>query len=132
LPLVRAAVELVRGKPVDAVAALDPAKPYELASYTVPTQRAEAWMKANRPELALAEYQKIIANPGVDPLSPLLPLAHLGAARAFSRQNKPAESLREYEQFFAQWKNADSEIPLLRAARDEYARLQRSPELAKK
>jgi len=132
LPLVRAAVEMGRGKPLDAVAALDPAKPYELASYTVPTQRAEAWMKADRPGLAQAEYQKIISNPGVDPLSPLLPLAHLGLARSYARQNKPAESRREYEQFLAQWKEGDSDIPLLRAARAEYTRIQQSPQTESK
>jgi len=132
LPLVRAAVNMGRGKPLDAVADLDTARPYELASYTVPTQRAEAWMKAKRPEMAQAEYQKIISNPGVDPLSPLLPLAHLGLARAYSRLSKTAESRQEYEQFFAQWKTGDSDIPLLRAARAEYARLPKSPQLASK
>ena len=89
-------------------------------------------MKAKRPEMAQAEYQKIISNPGVDPLSPLLPLAHLGLARAYSRLSKTAESRQEYEQFFAQWKTGDSDIPLLRAARAEYARLPKSPQLASK
>ncbi len=123
LPRVRASVAMARGKPLDAVAALEPARPYELASYAVPEERAEAWLKAARPEMAVAEFEKILANQGVDPLSPLYPMAHLGLARAYMRENKTAESRVEYERFFAAWKDADSDAPVLKQARAEYARL---------
>ncbi|HUA91515.1 MAG TPA: winged helix-turn-helix domain-containing protein [Terracidiphilus sp.] len=123
LPRVRATLAMAKGKPLDAVAALEPARPYEMASYTVPNQRAEAWLKAGHPEFAVSEYQKILTNQGVDPLSPLYPMAHLGIARAYSRQNKIAESRSEYEHFFALWKEADTDLPLLAQARAEYARL---------
>ncbi|MGB6744932.1 MAG: winged helix-turn-helix domain-containing protein [Terracidiphilus sp.] len=123
LPRVRASVAIAHAKPLEAIAALEPARPYELASYAVPDERAEAWLKAARPELALIEYQKILVNQGVDPLSTLYPLAHLGMARAYQRQNKVAESRAEYERFFAAWKDADGDAPVLKQARAEYARL---------
>jgi tetratricopeptide (TPR) repeat protein len=127
LPRVRARLAMAQGKPLDAVAALEPARPYELANYTVPNERAEAWLKAGRPELAIPEYRKILSNQGIDPLSPLYPMAHLGMARAYSHQNKFAEGRSEYELFFAQWKEADGDVPVLAQARAEYARLARTP-----
>jgi predicted Zn-dependent protease len=126
IPLVRAKLAMVYGKPLDAAAALEAARPYELASYAVPSVRAEAWLKARRPDFAVPEYQKILSNQGIEPLSPLYPMAHLGMARAYSRQNKIAESRAEYERFFAQWKEADSDVPLLSEARVEFARLGKS------
>jgi DNA-binding winged helix-turn-helix (wHTH) protein/tetratricopeptide (TPR) repeat protein len=123
LPLVRARLALARGNALDAIAALEPAVPFEMASYTVPSERAEAWMAANRPDMAVTEYHKILANPGVDTLSPLYPLAHLGTARGWSRQNKIPESRAEYERFFAAWKDADQDLPILKQARAEYAKL---------
>jgi eukaryotic-like serine/threonine-protein kinase len=132
LPRVRAKLAMVQGKPLDAVAALESARPYDLAGFTVPIERAEAWLKAGRPELAVPEYQKILANQGVDPLSPLYPMAHLGMARAYSRQNRIHESRNEYELFFAQWKEADRDLPVLTQARTEYARLAKSSTSASK
>ena len=123
LPRVRAGVAIAHGKPLDAVAALEPAQPYEMASYAVPEERAEAWLKALRPDMAAAEYEKILQNPGVDPLSPLYAMAHLGLARAYEHGNKIAESRVEYERFFTTWKDADSDLPVLKEARAEYARL---------
>ena len=67
--------------------------------------------------------QKILANPGIDPLSPLYPLAHLGLARAYAMENNQAASRREYEKFFDMWKNADADVPVLKQARAEYSRL---------
>ncbi|HTW78364.1 MAG TPA: winged helix-turn-helix domain-containing protein [Terracidiphilus sp.] len=123
LPLVRARLAMARGNPLEAVAALETAVPFEMASYTVPSERAEAWMAANRPDMALTEYHKILSNQGIDPLSPLYSLAHLGMARAWSRQNKTPESRAEYERFFAAWKDADPDLPVLKQAHTEYARL---------
>jgi DNA-binding winged helix-turn-helix (wHTH) protein/tetratricopeptide (TPR) repeat protein len=126
LPRIRASVAMAHSKPLDAVAALETARPYELASYAVPDERAEAWLKASRPEMAAAEYEKILANPGVDPLSPLYAIAHLGLARAYERENKLTESRTEYERFFVAWKDGDSNVPVLKAARTEYARLNKT------
>ncbi|MGD0734881.1 MAG: winged helix-turn-helix domain-containing protein [Terracidiphilus sp.] len=123
LPLVRAALALQRGKPLDAVAALEPAAPYELATYDVLAQRGEAYLVAKQAEMAANEFRKILANPGIDPLLIQYPLAHLGLARAYVLQNKTTDSRNEYKKFFALWKDADPDVPVLKQARLEYTRL---------
>ena len=124
LPRVRAALAMQRGKPLEAVAALEPASAYELADYNVLWERAAACLRARRPDLAVPELQKISANPGIDPVSILNPLAHLGLARAYSLEGEKAKSRREYENLFALWKDADSDLPVLQQARREYAQIQ--------
>lgn len=56
-------------------------------------------------------------------MHPRTVLAHLGLARAYAQQQKTAESRAEYERFLFLWKNADANLPILVAARSEYARL---------
>jgi len=123
LPRVRASLAMDHGKPLEAVTALEAAKPFELADFTVPTQRAEAWLQAGQPDLAAGAYKEILANQGVDPVSPLYPLAHLGLARAYALKNNKEGSRSEYEKFFGLWKDADSNLPVLKRAHLEYARL---------
>jgi DNA-binding winged helix-turn-helix (wHTH) protein/Tfp pilus assembly protein PilF len=123
LPRVRAALAMHRGNPLEAVDALKPASAYELADYDTLSERATACMRAGRPDLAVPELQKIITNPGIDPVSILSPLAHLGLARAYSMEGNKPKSESEYENFFDLWKNADPDIPVLQQARLEYAQL---------
>jgi DNA-binding winged helix-turn-helix (wHTH) protein/tetratricopeptide (TPR) repeat protein len=124
VPLVRATLAMKRQKPLDAIAALEPATPYEVVDYNVPILRGEACLRAHHPEMAAVEYQKVLANRGLDPVSHLYPLARLGLARAYALQNHKAESREEYEKFFAFWKDADADVPVLKQARLEYARFQ--------
>jgi eukaryotic-like serine/threonine-protein kinase len=123
LPRIRAELALRRGHPLDAIAALEPATPYEMRDYTVPALRGEAYEQAGKPEMALTEYNKILNNPGIEPTNVLYPLARLGAARAYATQRNAAASKREYETFFANWGNADTDLPVLHQATREYARL---------
>jgi DNA-binding winged helix-turn-helix (wHTH) protein/tetratricopeptide (TPR) repeat protein len=123
LPRVRAALAMYRGKPLDAIAALEPASLYELATYEILTQRGQAYLVARQGEMAERQYEKILANPGVDALSMFYPLSHLGLARAYALENKSNESRVEYEKFIATWKGADADLPVLRQARQEYAHL---------
>jgi len=123
LPRLRAALAMQRGKPLEAVAELDPAVPYELADYTVLMQRAEAYLQAGRMGMAVHDYLKVLDNRGVDPVSVLVPLAHLGLARAYAMENNKVVGRSEYEQFFNLWKDADTDLPVLKQARLEFARL---------
>jgi eukaryotic-like serine/threonine-protein kinase len=59
----------------------------------------------------------------VDPNSPLYPLAYLGLARALHMEHEDAESRATYNQLFAFWKDADSDLPVLLQAKAEYTRL---------
>ncbi len=73
---------------------------------------------------AVREFQKILKNQGVNPISPYYPLAHKGLAQAYALQGDKTGSRREYEEFFALWKDADTDIPILTQAKAEYAKLQ--------
>ncbi len=131
VPRIRAEVELKRGQPARAVELLRSAAPYELRDFTVPYIRGSAYLSAQMGTNAAGEFQKILKNQGIDPLSPYFPLAHLGLARANALQGDIAASRGEYERFFALWKDADQDIPILREARNEYAKLARSKPAAK-
>jgi len=117
IPLLQAAIALQEHKPAQAVTLLQPAKVYEFRDYYVPSLLGEAYLEMHRATEAVAEYQEILANPGIDPLSPMYPLAHLGLARAYAMQHKVPESRSEYEKFFTLWKDADTDTPMLKTAR---------------
>ncbi len=71
----------------------------------------------------MAEFQKVLDHRGVDPLSILYPLAHLGLARAAVLQGDAAKARKAYQDFFALWKDADPDIPILQQAKQEYEKL---------
>ena len=118
---VRAAAALRRGKPTEAIAALEPAAQYELKNYDIPYLRGRAWLAAGDGARAAAEFRKILSRPGLDPTSPLYPLALLGAARALKLTGDMAGAGKAYEAFLAAWTHADPDSPALLAARAEYA-----------
>jgi serine/threonine protein kinase/tetratricopeptide (TPR) repeat protein len=126
----RANIELQRNQPQKAVAALESAIPYDLgsgpngANYMSLHFRGAAYLKLGDGGKALAEYQKILDHRGIDTLSAFYPLAHLGAARAYGLQKDNAHARTAYQDFFAAWKDADPEIPILKQAHAEYSALQ--------
>lgn len=89
----------------------------------MPYVRGLACLSVRDGQRAVLEFQKILNNQGVDPLSVYYPLAHVGLARARALQADKADSLRQYEEFFASWRDADADIPILREAKGEYAEL---------
>jgi tetratricopeptide (TPR) repeat protein/tRNA A-37 threonylcarbamoyl transferase component Bud32 len=130
LPTARAATELSRDNPAKAIELLQSATQYELGEGGVGSGflpnyvRGEAYIRAKQGKEAAAEFQKILDNRGVDPLSPLYPLAHLGLARAAALSGDTATSRKAYQDFLALWKDADPDIPVYRGAKAEYAKLQ--------
>jgi eukaryotic-like serine/threonine-protein kinase len=132
LPTIHAALELDRNSPGKALEFLHVAAPYELG-FSFPLQiglmypiyvRAEAQLRAQQGKEAVAEYQKILDHPGVALNSPTGALARLGLARAYALQGDIARARAAYQDFFTLWKDADPEVPVLIAAKGEYARLQ--------
>jgi tetratricopeptide (TPR) repeat protein len=126
LPLIRATVELRRGpEGADkAIRMLQTAHRYEAATGFRPSWiRGLAYLRARNGTLAAAEFGRILAHRGWDVVSPLWALAHLGLARAAALSGDTAGSRRAYEDFFAVWKDADGDLPVLTDARREYARL---------
>ena len=72
---------------------------------------------------AMAEFQKVIDHRHIVGTSPLYPLAHLGLARGAMLSGDTAKARKAYQDFFAIWKDADSDIPILMEARKEYDKL---------
>jgi predicted Zn-dependent protease len=126
IPWTNAAIDLGQNKPQEAITVLEPTRPYELFDFKMPSLLGAAYLQMKAPEKAAAEYRRILANRGVDGISPLTPLAWLGLARALHMEGKLAESKAAYESLFAFWKDADKDLPALQDARREYASLETS------
>jgi DNA-binding winged helix-turn-helix (wHTH) protein/tetratricopeptide (TPR) repeat protein len=121
IPLVQASLAIHQNQAIEAVKLLEPTQVYELRDYIIPFLRGRAYLAANIPERAVTEYRAITENPGIDPVSPMYPLAFLGLGRAYSLQGKRLESRAAYDRFFDLWKDADLNVPVLQEARREYA-----------
>ena len=130
LPSVRAQLALNRGEAAKALEFLQMAAPYELGSADGSNPlfpvylRGNAYLMAHRGKEAAAEYQKILDHSGVVLYSPISALAHLQIARAFMLQGETAKARAAYQDFLSLWKDADPDIPILKQARDERAKLQ--------
>jgi DNA-binding winged helix-turn-helix (wHTH) protein/tetratricopeptide (TPR) repeat protein len=122
LPRLRASLDLTQDKPNEALRALEPAAPYELEAYEVLSLHGNAALQAHRPELAAAQFQRLLANQGIG-YGPLYPMAHLGLARAYAALGRTSDSRTEYQSFLSAWKDADPDLPLLKTAQAELARL---------
>lgn len=130
LPAIRAQIALDHHDPSAAIDLLRPARPYELSNvwrrggFLAPIYvRGEAYLMARRGAEAATEFQKILNHRGIVANSPSGALAHLQLARAYilAGENKRARS--EYRGFLALWKDADPDIPVLRQAKAEFAKL---------
>jgi len=122
VPEMRAALAAQHGAWAEAVADLEPPNTFEWGHVSVFSQRGQAELQAGSPDKAAKDFQFILAHPGsffaVD-----RPLAHLGLARAYAAQKNQTAARAEYEAFLAAWKNADPDLPLLKTARAELARI---------
>jgi Flp pilus assembly protein TadD len=132
LPTLSAQLALNRANSAKAIDALQIAAPYELGLPSTGTLnlalypvylRGQAHLAARRGNEATAEFQKILNHPGVMTNEPIGALAHLGLARAHALEGDSAKARPAYKNFFTLWKDADPEIPILREAKTEYAKL---------
>lgn len=129
LPCVRATISLQKNQPAQAVAQLESAIPYELGSgihaslYMSNYIRGQAYLSSHDGAKAAAEFQKILDHRGVEPTNPDYTLSHLGLARAYAIQGDSTKAKTEYQNFFAAWKDADPDVPVLKTAKGEYEKL---------
>ena len=72
----------------------------------------------------MQEFQEILELRSVDPTGPVFSILRLDLARAHALAGDTAASRQAYQDFLALWNEADPDLPLLKQARDEYARLQ--------
>jgi serine/threonine protein kinase/Tfp pilus assembly protein PilF len=133
LPSIQAAI-VNRTNPSRTVDALQVTVPYELGNVppfanTMGTLypvylRGEAQLMLRSGTAAAGEFQKILDHPGIVLNFPTAALAHLALARSYAIQSDTAKAKTAYQDFFALWKDADPDIPILREAKAEYAKLQ--------
>ncbi|HMD17437.1 MAG TPA: serine/threonine-protein kinase [Terriglobales bacterium] len=126
IPVVRALTEMERKAPEKAIEALQATTPYELGTSQnlFPIYvRGLAYLQAKRGAEAAAEFQKIVDHRGIDPIVPEHSLAKLGLGRAYVMTGDTAKARAAYQDFFALWKDADPDVPVLKEAKAEYERL---------
>jgi tetratricopeptide (TPR) repeat protein len=129
LPVIRAAMDLRQGKGSKAVDDLQPATAIELGnpsslSLYPAYVRGQAYLLAGDPSKSAAEFQKYIDHPGIVLNFNFGALAYLGRARAYARSGNSAKAQGAYRDFLVLWKDADPDIPILKEAKAEYAKLQ--------
>jgi len=134
VPVLRALSSLNRGHPADSIEQLRIALSYELAVNGLNRNlylgglhsaygRGEALVAARRYAEAAAEFQKILDHRGIVGADPIGALAHLKLGRAFGLSGDTAKAKTAYQDFLNLWKDADPDIPILKQAKAEYARL---------
>jgi eukaryotic-like serine/threonine-protein kinase len=132
LPMIHAAAALQSSSANKALEALAPTAPYELGNFAQTLSfalypvylRGEAYVEAHQGSAAAAEFQKILDHSGVVQNEPIGALAHLGLARAYALSGDTAKAKTAYQDFLTLWKDADPDIPILKEAKAEYAKLQ--------
>jgi hypothetical protein len=85
--------------------------------------RGQAYLAAHNGSAAATEFQKLLDHRGIVINFPLGALAHLGLARAYALSGDTAKGKTAYQDFFALWKDADPDIPILNEAKAEYGKL---------
>ena len=135
VPVLRAVSALGHGKPADSVERLEVALRYELAANGLNFNhfylgglhsayvRGEAFTAQHRYTEAAAEFQKILDHRGIVGADPIGALAHLQLARTFALSGDKSKARTAYQDFLRLWKDADPDIPILKQARAEYAKL---------
>jgi eukaryotic-like serine/threonine-protein kinase len=129
IPTIRAAAEVSRKGPSKAIEILQPAVSLEFGEtgsfslYPV-YARAEAYLEERQGNEAAAEFAKILDHRGIVLNEPIAALSHLGLARAHALRGDTAKAKAAYQNFLTLWKDADPDIPILKQAKAEYAKLQ--------
>jgi eukaryotic-like serine/threonine-protein kinase len=129
LPTIDAAIEISKGNPSQAVLNLEAATPYELGGtptfpFLYPAWvRGQAHLAAHNGTAAAAEFEKLTDHPGIVLNQATGALAHLQLGRAYALAGDTEKAKAAYKDFFLLWKDGDPNIPILRAAKAEYAKL---------
>jgi ATP/maltotriose-dependent transcriptional regulator MalT len=133
LPTIQSQLLINGGDSSRAIVVLQTAAPHELATtpdvgllslslYPVYV-RGEAYLAAHSGSEAAVEFRKILDHGGIVGNAPIGALARLGLARAYALQGEAVKAHTAYQDFLSLWKNADPDIPVLKEARAEYAKL---------
>jgi eukaryotic-like serine/threonine-protein kinase len=124
LPTLHAQLALHRKDAPKAIEVLQSSATYELLCCMYPVYvRGLAYLASHRGNEAAAEFQKILDHRGIVVNEPIGALAHLQIGRAYAMQGDTTKARAAYQDFLTLWKDADPDIPVLIAAKAEYAKL---------
>ena len=127
LPMAKAILESSRTSSAKSIETLQPTVRFELGpeqNFLPIYVRGLVYLRARQGHEAEGEFQRILEHRGVSPLAPEYVLARLGLARAYTLQGDQAKARTAYQDFLALWKDADPDVPMLKEAKAEYAKLQ--------
>ena len=131
LPSINAAEEISKGNSSQAIVDLEATAPYELGlagmfiNYLYPAYvRGQAYLLGHNGAAAAAEFQKLLDHKGIVVNFVTGSLAHLQIGRAYAMAGDTAKAKAAYQDFFTLWKDADPDVPILKQAKAEYAKLQ--------
>jgi serine/threonine protein kinase/Tfp pilus assembly protein PilF len=127
IPMAEALIQSSSTKSGSSIEILRPAVRFEMGpflSFLPIYVRGIVHLRAHEGREAATEFQKILSHRGVWYIAPEYALAHVGLARALAAQGDIPGSRHAYQDFFALWKDADPDIPILNQAKAEYAKLQ--------
>ena len=125
LPLSHAYVSLAAGQPQEAIQAAIPALPYSTI-YPAAYVQGLAYLQLHDAQNAITAFKSATQYRGSTLLggwAPFYAQAQLGLARAYAMAGDKVDAKKAYEAFFLTWKNADADLPMLVAAKKEYAAL---------
>ncbi len=132
-PAIEGSIAMAQNAPDRAIIALEPALPYELGGQPntgivtlmyPPYVRGLAYLAEKNGPAAANEFRKFLDHPGIVQNFALASLARLQLARAYNLSGNPVKAKATYEDFFSLWKDADADVPILKEAKAEYAKLQ--------
>jgi DNA-binding winged helix-turn-helix (wHTH) protein/tetratricopeptide (TPR) repeat protein len=121
-PLILAAIQFGRGQPAKAIDLLQSVGPFERAFSFAIYLRGLAYLRLRKGAEAGAEFQKILDHRGAH-WGPIYPLSYVGLARAAALTRDNDRARKAYEEFFALWRDADPDVPVLIRTRKEYGGL---------
>jgi len=131
LPVINGSIEVATNNSSQALVDLEPATPYELGdagafiNYVYPAYvRGQAYLLAHQGAAATAEFQKLLDYRGVVVNFVTGALVHLQIGRAYAMTGDTAKAKAAYQDFLTLWKDADPDVPILKEAKAEYAKLQ--------
>ena len=124
IPAVQAILLMNHGEAAKAIDVLKPGEPYDKGTTDIHFVRGRAYLLNHQPAQAAQEFQAVLNLRGAYIGDPLMGLAPLYLARSYAQQNDAAKARAAYQDFLALWKDADPDIPILKEAKLEYAKLQ--------
>jgi len=129
LPTIRAEIALRKADAKQAIALLEVATPYELGMQNVGAMvpiyvRGMAYLRAGQGAEAAAQFAKMLEHRTLAQNAPIESLAQVQLARAYAMSGDVTKAKAAYQDLLALWKDADPDIPILKQARAEYAKLQ--------